>query len=84
MINLESDVDEIKVRIKDFEIGMTQEDQRNLFSKYGQTSSKPTENESSTGLGLHIVKRLLDELGGKITCTSELGKGSEFEVIFKK
>ncbi len=84
LINLESDVDEIKVRIKDFEIGMTQEDQRNLFSKYGQTSSKPTENESSTGLGLHIVKRLLDELGGKITCTSELGKGSEFEVIFKK
>jgi len=84
LINLEKGVEEIKVKIKDFGVGMTQEDQRNLFSKYGQTSSKPTENETSTGLGLHIVKRLLDELGGKITCTSELGKGSEFEVIFKK
>ncbi|MFN8431592.1 MAG: tetratricopeptide repeat-containing sensor histidine kinase [Spirosomataceae bacterium] len=84
LINLESGIDEIKVKIKDFGVGMTREDQRNLFSKYGQTSSKPTENESSTGLGLHIVKRLLDELGGTITCQSELGKGSEFTVVLKK
>lgn len=84
LIILESGVEEIKVEIKDFGVGITQEDQRNLFSKYGQTSSKPTGNESSTGLGLHIVKRLLDELGGKITCESDLGTGSTFSVILKK
>lgn len=83
-IRVESNPADIKISVKDNGVGMDAESQRNLFSKYGQTSAQPTENESSTGLGLHIVKRLLDELGGTITCQSELGKGSEFTVILKK
>jgi signal transduction histidine kinase len=44
----------------------------------------PTEGEYSTGLGLSIVKRLVDELNGKIFCESVLNKGSVFTVVLPK
>lgn len=83
-LRVEERPNEIGICVKDEGVGMDVESQQNLFSKYGQTAAQPTENESSTGLGLHIVKRLLDELGGTISCKSELGKGSEFTVFLKK
>ncbi len=64
--------------VKDFGIGIPKEEQSKLFSKYGQTSASPTENEASTGLGLSIVKRIMEELGGTVSFLSESGKGSEF------
>lgn len=84
LVSIIDQAKEISIAVKDEGVGMDAESQRNLFSKYGKTSAQPTENESSTGLGLHIVKRLLDELGGTISCQSELAKGSEFTVVLKK
>ncbi len=74
----------ITFKIKDFGVGIEAEQQKNLFERYAEISSKPTQNEASTGLGLSIVKRIADELGCKITFTSELGKGSEFCLTLKK
>lgn len=72
------------VEVADQGPGIPAEEQHLLFAKYAQMSGKPTAGEHSTGLGLSIVKRLVNELNGSVTCTSEKGKGTIFRVIFPK
>lgn len=83
-ITLEQTNDNITMRFKDEGLGIGKEEIPHLFSKYSKLSSLPTDGEGSTGLGLSIVKRLVDELNGVIFCESEIGRGSVFTVTLKK
>ncbi len=64
--------------------GISKEEQTKLFNKFQRLSAKPTAGEQSTGLGLSIVKKYVDLMNGSIRCESELGKGTDFIVEFKK
>jgi signal transduction histidine kinase len=66
------------VSIKDEGPGLTEEDKNKLFVKFARLSAKPTGGESSTGLGLSIVKKLTDIISGKIMCESTPGQGAKF------
>ena len=55
---------------------------KKLFGKYQKLSAKPTGNETSTGLGLSIVKRFVEAMNGRIWCESESGQGASFFVSF--
>ena len=58
------------------------EDLGRLFGRFQRLSAKPTAGESSTGLGLSIVKRIIDMHGGQVTANSAgPGQGSTFTVI---
>lgn len=70
--------------VKDEGPGLTEEDKKKLFNKYQKLSAKPTGNESSTGLGLSIVKKFVESMNGKIWCESELGSGATFFVQLPK
>lgn len=83
-VQLEYTPDNIVIKVIDEGVGIAPEDVPYIFSKYSKISSMPTEGEYSTGLGLSIVKRLVDELNGKILCESQLNKGSIFTVTFPK
>lgn len=83
-ISLAESHDVVSILVKDEGIGINKEELPNLFSKYGKISSVPTAGEHSTGLGLSIVKRIVQELNGSVSCESEAGKGSLFTVILKK
>jgi signal transduction histidine kinase len=67
-------------RIRDEGPGISAEDQKKLFGKYQKLSARPTANETSTGLGLSIVKKFVDAMGGEIWCESEEGNGASFLV----
>jgi signal transduction histidine kinase len=69
------------LEIEDNGQGMSDDDLNNLYNSFKKLSSKPTAGESSTGLGLSIVKYLVDLCGGQILCTSMKGKGTKFTVI---
>ncbi|MEO9967114.1 MAG: tetratricopeptide repeat-containing sensor histidine kinase [Reichenbachiella sp.] len=69
--------------IRDEGPGISEEDQKRLFTKFQKLSAKPTDNEQSTGLGLSIVKKFIDAMDAEISCESELGKGTSFVVKFK-
>lgn len=68
--------------VKDFGIGISQQDQKHVFDKFYRVSSGNLAKTSGTGLGLSLVKQLMDAQHGKITVESELGKGSCFTLYF--
>lgn len=80
-ISMEDDV--ALCEIRDEGPGILKSDTDKLFKKYQKLSATPTGNESSTGLGLSIVKKFVDVMDGKIWCESEPGKGASFFVQFK-
>jgi len=69
------------IRITDEGAGLSPEDLGRLFGRFQRLSAKPTAGESSTGLGLSIVKRIIDMHGGHVTAESAgPGQGSTFTV----
>ncbi|MDB6007176.1 MAG: Sensory transduction histidine kinase, partial [Prosthecobacter sp.] len=62
--------------VRDEGPGFTADDQKKMFRRYGRLSARPTGGEHSTGLGLSIVKRLVETLNGHIVVESEAGKGA--------
>jgi signal transduction histidine kinase/ligand-binding sensor domain-containing protein len=75
---------EIRVHFKDEGPGIEKDEMKRLFGKYQKLSARPTGGEHSTGLGLSIVKKYVDLMGGRVWCESEPGKGSNFIVAFRK
>jgi len=72
----------IRCEIQDEGAGLSESEQQKLFQKFSKLSTKPTGGEHSTGLGLFIVKKLVETMNGKVWCESELGKGTTFFVEF--
>ena len=68
----------IKIGVKDTGIGMTEENIAKLFQPFSQVYDKKERKTTGTGLGLAICKEIIEQLGGKISVESELGKGSIF------
>lgn len=78
-INVEQDEASTSIRIADQGAGLSPEDLGRLFGRFQRLSAKPTGGESSTGLGLSIVKRIVDMHGGSVTAESEgPGQGATF------
>ncbi|HAC16062.1 MAG TPA: hypothetical protein DCE78_08985 [Bacteroidetes bacterium] len=70
---------EFIIEIKDQGVGISQQDLPKLFERF-QKINRPTAGESSTGLGLSIIYDRINQIGGTITCESEVGVGSKFIV----
>jgi signal transduction histidine kinase len=68
----------VKIIIQDEGPGFHTDDIPHLFRKFKKLSARPTAGESSTGLGLSIVKSLVDKVKGSITVESTWGKGASF------
>ena len=82
-IDLKSLDDSIMITVKDEGVGIPTEEIPRIFSRYGNISSRATAGEQSNGIGLSIVKRIIDELNGKIRCQSAPGLGTSFIIEFK-
>jgi signal transduction histidine kinase len=71
----------IIVEVRDQGAGLSPEDISRLFGRFQRLSAKPTAGETSTGLGLSIVKRIIDLHGGQVTVDSAgPGKGATFKM----
>jgi signal transduction histidine kinase len=70
----------LHIEIQDEGPGISPEDMKTMFRKFTRLSARPTGGEHSTGLGLSMVKKMLEAMNGKVWCESELGKGATFIV----
>lgn len=72
----------VRFVVRDEGPGLSAADQAKLFGKFSRLSAKPTGGERSTGLGLSIVKRLVQEMAGTVAIASTVGEGTTFVVEF--
>lgn len=77
-ISIEQEENMVKVNIRDQGPGISEEDQPKLFGEFQKLSARPTANESSTGLGLSIVKKIIEAHKGEIWVNSTPGDGATF------
>lgn len=68
------------ITVRDQGPGISPDEQEKLFRKFAKLSARPTAGEHSTGLGLYIVKKLVESCKGQIRCESRLGEGTCFIV----
>ena len=72
-----------RISIADEGLGMTASDIREVGKPFKKLSARPTDGEASSGLGLHIVKDLIEDLGGSLEVQSPgPGLGATFTVAF--
>jgi signal transduction histidine kinase len=75
----------IMVEVEDSGIGISETHLASIFEPFMQVHKTSTENSrGGIGLGLSIVRRHLEQIGGKISVKSELGKGSIFRIVLPR
>ncbi|MBP6880171.1 PAS domain-containing protein [Candidatus Saccharibacteria bacterium] len=68
----------LRFSVKDSGIGISQTDQKHIFSKFYRSEDFRTRDHNGTGLGLFIATKLVELIGGEIGVSSEINKGSTF------
>jgi DNA-binding NarL/FixJ family response regulator/anti-sigma regulatory factor (Ser/Thr protein kinase) len=81
-IILQQKENDIFLSIEDTGIGMDEEQQKNIYKPFYQASHKK-KNIQGIGIGLTIIKKLIDSVNGKITVRSKLNEGTRFTIQFR-
>lgn len=81
-VNVISEDNMLKISVKDTGIGIKEEDIDLIFDRFRQVDKSFTRNHEGSGIGLSIVKSLVEMNGGTISLLSKYGKGSEFTIKF--
>ncbi|MEW8956794.1 ATP-binding protein, partial [Clostridium sp.] len=81
-VKLSEEEDFVKVSIRDTGRGIPKEKLATIFERFNQVDKSLTRDHEGSGIGLYLVKSLVEMQGGNITVHSEIGEGSEFIVRF--
>ena len=80
-VSVKSDGEKSVVKVSDTGCGISPETGARIFDKFYQGDT--SHSQEGNGLGLAMVKKVIDVLGGEISVESELGKGSTFTIVLK-
>ncbi|WP_026887024.1 PAS domain-containing sensor histidine kinase [Clostridium beijerinckii] len=81
VVNLHSVKTNVCVEVKDNGIGIPKSKVDVIFERFGQVESSLSRQAEGTGIGLSLVKRFVEALGGSVTVKSNLGKGATFKIL---
>jgi signal transduction histidine kinase len=76
--------DDLAVEVSDTGIGISKENLSFIFDEFFRVRSKETQHITGTGLGLPIVKRIIEAHDGSVKVASELGRGTTFSIFLPK
>ncbi|MDD5212976.1 MAG: PAS domain S-box protein [Candidatus Gracilibacteria bacterium] len=79
-IDCRQDDSSVYIEISDNGIGISENNQKIIFERFGQVKNSLTRDINGTGLGLPIVQSTINRLGGELTLISSEGKGSKFTI----
>jgi signal transduction histidine kinase len=82
MINLSKYKDFIKIKIVDTGLGIHKNDISMIFDEFNQLDNPMQKKCNGTGLGLYIVKKIIDNIGGKISVKSKEEEGTSFVILY--
>jgi signal transduction histidine kinase len=71
-----------QIVVKDYGIGISEKDRTEVFEKFYRVQEEATRSTKGTGLGLFIVKNLVESQGGRVSCTPNHPKGTKFIIEF--
>ena len=77
-VGLTGEPDVVRWEIKDTGIGIPKESQRHLFEKFYRADNVAALETDGTGLGLYLVRLIVEQIGGQVGCASEEGHGATF------
>lgn len=80
-VNIEENDGLVSITVKDEGPGIPEDKQKVIFERFGQVNNSLTRESEGTGIGLYIVKLLVNALRGEINLESKVGQGSAFKVI---
>jgi len=80
-VSAETGDDNVTVRVSDTGIGIAEEDAQRVFQRFFRVKDKQTRHVQGTGLGLSLVKRIVESHQGRVDLDSRPGQGSTFSVI---
>jgi signal transduction histidine kinase len=75
------DGDQVRLDVRDEGLGIPPDALETIFERYSRVDSQATKDIQGTGLGLPIVRQIVQLHGGKVWAESELGRGSVFHVV---
>lgn len=75
-------INNVYIEIEDKGIGIPSEKIDTIFERFGQVDSSLSRQAEGTGIGLSIVKKFVEALGGSISVKSEIDRGSTFTIFF--
>lgn len=81
--DIDADRATVTVEVSDSGIGLSREQQSRIFQAFAQADASTSRRFGGTGLGLVIVKRLVQQMGGEVGVASEEGKGASFWFTLK-
>ncbi|MCD3349506.1 HAMP domain-containing histidine kinase [Clostridium botulinum D/C] len=76
------DNNKVKIKVKDQGIGIEEENLKTIFDRFIQIRNNTTNCVQGTGLGLALVKNLVELMGGNIKVNSKINEGTEFTITF--
>jgi signal transduction histidine kinase len=79
-VNIYDKDDSLDIEVKDNGIGIPKNKQDKIFKRFCQTDDMFTRQHEGSGIGLNLVKSLVEMHGGKVTFESKVGEGTSFKV----
>ena len=80
-MTVEEDQDYGVIRVEDRGLGIPIEEHERVFTRFSRGTSSKQVSSKGTGLGLPMVRRIVEDHGGKIELQSEVGRGSTFSIF---